>query len=82
MGKAFAFACGLLLFLGRHVAIGATEYLLSEGFEGPGFENSGWTKLGDANEDFSGIALQGQESLNLIGHQQIFRPFVPKASGL
>src|ERR1051325_7489826 len=74
--KAIALAFVLFLLLSRNFAAGAsTDYLLSEGFEGSGFENSGWTKFGEPDEDFLNIALQGQQSLNCVGHQQIFRNF-------
>lgn len=76
MVKAIVLVSVLFLFFSLDSVPGASaDYLLSEGFEGPGFENSGWIKFGDPDEDFSGIALQGQQSLNCVGHQQIFRNF-------
>ncbi len=50
-------------------------YLLSEDFEGPGFENPGWTKIGTPNEDYTAIALHGLESLNCLGGQRVYRTF-------
>src|SRR6476661_8589711 len=37
-------------------------YFLKEGFEGPGFENSGWLKHGNPNEDYTNTVLHGAES--------------------
>src|ERR1043166_2163880 len=34
-------------------------YLLTEGFEGTGFENPGWTKVGTPDEDYATGALDG-----------------------
>jgi hypothetical protein len=50
-------------------------YLLSEGFEGTGFENSGWRKNGAANPDYVANVLGGLQSLNTIGNQRIRRDF-------
>jgi lipopolysaccharide/colanic/teichoic acid biosynthesis glycosyltransferase len=54
---------------------GAPTYLLSEGFEGPGFENSGWFKVGTPNEDCTTEVLHGSQSLNCLGGQSIYRIF-------
>ena len=54
---------------------GAPTYLFSEGFEGTGFENSGWTKSGTPNENYTAIPLNGAQSLNAVGAQYIWRPF-------
>ena len=50
-------------------------YLLSEGFEGTGFENGGWSKFGAPNEDYTAGALTGAQSLNCTGAQFIYRNF-------
>ena len=50
-------------------------YLLSEGFEGTGFENTGWTKNGTPNPDYTTTVLHGAQSLNTSGAQYIWRPF-------
>src|SRR3954470_15505630 len=56
-------------------AAGAPSYLLSEGFEGVGFENPGWTKTGTPDEDYATGALDGLQSLRCLGGQQIARSF-------
>lgn len=45
-----------------------------EGFEGPGFENAGWTLNDTPNPDYT-PALDGLQSLNCVGGQYISRPF-------
>src|SRR5258706_497558 len=54
---------------------GAPSYLLNEGFEGPGFENTGWTKIGTPDEDYTATALDGLQSLHCLAGQQISRSF-------
>jgi hypothetical protein len=51
----------------------APTYLLSEGFEGVGFENTGWTKVGAPNADYTTIVLHGAQSLNCVGAQYVWR---------
>ncbi len=53
----------------------APTYLLSEGFEGTGFENTGWTKIGTPNADYTNTVLFGSQSLNCTGGQRIYRTF-------
>src|ERR1041385_6132461 len=53
----------------------APSYLLSEGFEGVGFENPGWTKTGTPDEDYGTGPLDGLQSLRCLGGQQIARSF-------
>ncbi len=53
----------------------APAYLLSEGFEGPGFENAGWSVSGTPNPNYTTPALDGLESLNTVGTQHVWRPF-------
>src|SRR5882762_888683 len=65
---------GCLMFAAAHVS-GAPSYLLSEGFEGPGFENTGWTKIGTPDEDYTATALDGLQSLHCLAGQQISRTF-------
>jgi len=54
---------------------GSPTYLLVEGFEGTGFENTGWTKSGTPNENYTATVLNGAESLNCSGAQHIRRNF-------
>src|SRR5258706_1228134 len=54
---------------------GTATYLLSEGFEGAGFENSGWSLVGTPNPDYTTTALNGLQSLNCVGAQRIYRTF-------
>ena len=54
---------------------GGATYLLSEDFEGTGFENTGWTKVGTPNVDYTNTVLHGLQSLNCTGGQQIYRTF-------
>jgi len=54
----------------------APTYLFTEGFEGTGFENSGWIKHGTSNPDYTNIVLHGTQSLNCVGAQYLERPFV------
>src|SRR5262249_12255171 len=51
------------------------SYLFAEGFEGGGFENTGWINHGGANPDYTAVVLQGTQSLNCIGAQYLERPF-------
>jgi hypothetical protein len=41
---------------------GGPTYLLSESFEGTGYENSGWSETGTPNEDDASSPLQGSQS--------------------
>jgi hypothetical protein len=50
-------------------------YLLSESFEGAGFENAGWSLSGTPNPNYTTTALDGLESLNTIGTQTVSRAF-------
>jgi len=52
-----------------------SHYLLSEDFEGTGFENPGWTPVGTPNPDYTTTVLHGLQSLNCVGAQQIYRTF-------
>jgi glucose/arabinose dehydrogenase len=56
-------------------AISAPTYLLAEGFEGTGFENTGWTRNGAPNENYTNLVLHGAQSLNCAGAQYIQRTF-------
>lgn len=49
------------------------SYLLAEGFEGTGFENTGWLKNGTPNENYTNVVLHGRQSLNCAGGQYIWR---------
>jgi len=53
----------------------APAYLLTEGFEGPGYENSDWIEHGAPNPDYTAIVLHGSQSLNCAGEQYLERPF-------
>ena len=53
----------------------APTYLLAEGFEGAGFENTGWTKSGAPNENYTNVVLNGAQSLNCVGAQFVQRSF-------
>src|SRR5439155_21742547 len=53
----------------------APTYLLSEDFEGTGFENSGWIKHGTPNADYTNLVLHGTQSLNCVGVQYLERGF-------
>jgi len=59
------FVLTLLLLPGASFsAIGQENvYFPNEGFEGPGFENSGWIKHGAPNEDYTDAVLHGAQSL-------------------
>jgi glucose/arabinose dehydrogenase len=54
---------------------GAPTYLFSEGFEGTGYENSGWSEAGTPNEDYTTSVLHGAQSLNCVGAQYLWRTF-------
>src|SRR6185295_9864083 len=58
----------------------APTYLLTEGFEGTGFENTGWTKNGTPNADYTNTVLHGAQSLNCSGAQFVWRNFQYAAS--
>ncbi len=53
----------------------APTYLFAEGFEGTGYENTGWIETGTPNEDYTTTVLSGTQSLNCSGAQSIRRPF-------
>ncbi len=53
----------------------AATYLLSEGFEGAGYENTGWTESGAPNENYTATVLHGSQSLNCSGSQHAWRTF-------
>ena len=53
----------------------APTYLLAEGFEGTGYENSGWIEHGVVNPDYTNTVLHGAQSLNCLGPQYVERPF-------
>jgi VCBS repeat-containing protein len=56
-------------------AVTTPTYLLAEGFEGAGFENTGWSKSGSPNENYTNIVLHGAQSLNCVGSQHLQRAF-------
>src|SRR5882672_9137914 len=59
------------------VPLSAQSYLLSEGFEGTGFENTGWTAFSSIDADYTAGALAGSQSLRCNGTSSfIQRPFV------
>ena len=49
--------------------------LFEEGFEGGGYENSGWSEIGLPNPDYTDTALRGAQSMNLTGIEFIYRTF-------
>jgi glucose/arabinose dehydrogenase len=53
----------------------APSYLLVEGFDATGFDNTGWTKHGTPNADYTALVLDGTQSLNCSGVQYVERPF-------
>ena len=56
--------------------VSAQTYLLSEGFEGPGYENAGWVAFGGINPDYTGNPLDWAQSLRCNGTSSfIQRPF-------
>jgi hypothetical protein len=56
-----------------NVAAGAPTYLLNEGFEPTGYENSGWLEVGTPNEDYAAAPLADTQSLRCNGGQQVYR---------
>lgn len=50
--------------------------LLEEGFEGPSYENNGWSELGLPDPNYTNQILRGSQSLNLTGSEFIFRTFI------
>ncbi len=55
---------------------GNGTFVLEEGFEGPGYENTGWNpSTGVPNPDYATFPLQGQQSLFLAGGSSINRAF-------
>src|SRR5438874_12797634 len=61
----FLFLLALLLPISSPLAAAddPAAYLLKEGFEGPGFANSGWFKNGAPAEDYTAQPLHGPEAL-------------------
>ena len=58
----------------------AQTYLLSEGFEGAGYENGGWTAFSASDPDYASAPLVGAQSLRCSGVSSfIQRPFVRTA---
>jgi len=51
------------------------SYVLTEDFEGPGFENAGWFKTSTPDEDYTTTVLHGAQSLHCLGGQYISRSF-------
>jgi hypothetical protein len=56
---------------------GPGNYLFREGFEGTGYENSGWTAVGSPNPDYTANVLQNAQSLNVAGGSVALRTFQP-----
>jgi hypothetical protein len=50
--------------------------LLEEGFEGPGYENTGWSEVGQPDPNHTNQVLRGSQSLNLTGGEFAHRTFV------
>ena len=50
--------------------------MFEEGFEGPGYENAGWSAIGLPEPDHTNQVLRGSQSLNLSGGEFIHRTFV------
>jgi hypothetical protein len=73
---------GLIAFVVAGLAVSdrlaAQSYLLNEGFEGAGYENSGWTAFSIVDPDYTANALVGSQSLRCSGTSSfIQRPLVP-----
>lgn len=51
-------------------------FLLQEGFEGPGYENTGWSEIGLPDPNHTNQVLRGSQSLNLTGREFVYRTFV------
>jgi hypothetical protein len=51
----------------------APTYLFTEGFEGPGYENSDWFEDGAVNEDYTTVVLDGAHSLNFSDSELALR---------
>jgi hypothetical protein len=55
-----------IIYIRRKQIISAgIVYLLSENFEGTGYENVGWTETGTPDEDYTATVLEGSQSLFL-----------------
>jgi hypothetical protein len=54
---------------------GFGDWLFREGFEGPGYENPGWTSIGTPNPDYTVEPLRDAESLRLASSSLITRAF-------
>jgi hypothetical protein len=67
-------------FVVNVTADGTPSYSLSEGFEGVGFENNGWSSTGAANPDYTAAPLDGLQSLSTNGGQYIWRNFASSSS--
>ena len=50
--------------------------LFEEGFEGEGYENSGWIEIGLPDPDYTDTALRDAQSMNLTGSEFIYRTFI------
>jgi hypothetical protein len=75
----FCIAFGLGSDFATTTRAAAPTYLLSEGFEGPGYENSGWivppNSTSAPDPDHTGTVLIGNQSLRCNGVSFIQRPF-------
>lgn len=60
-------------FLLTVTAVLPPTYLLTESFEGTGYENTGWIEGGSPNEDYTALVLSGAQSLNCGNSQTIRR---------
>src|SRR5262249_36053532 len=50
-------------------------FLFSEDFEGTGYENTGWNEFGTPEPDYTGVVLNGTQSLRLSGGSSVNRHF-------
>jgi len=58
--------------------LSAQSYLLNEGFEGAGYENSSWSAFSTIDPDYTATPLAGSQSLRCSGTSSfIMRPLVP-----
>jgi hypothetical protein len=80
LGFLLAAVCASLAVL-QPGPLSAQSYLLNEGFEGAGYENSGWTAFSIIDPDYTANPLVGSQSLRCSGTSPyIQRPFVPGTS--
>jgi len=49
----------------------APSYLLTENFEGTGYQNSYWVETGDPDEDYAAAPLEGSQSLRFVSSASI-----------